>query len=149
MQTSLICFIVLAFLAAGCGTTDRFSHVQAKAHAFDINFHAARGPVTIQLSTRTEPYKADFFTIYADSAFWTEPFTGATLSAPISAIKKISVRDRPTGLINGMLIGAGVGVGTVYATNDRENATEVIAGSYLVCGLLGYVLGFNRNFVFE
>lgn len=153
MKTSLICFIVLAFVAAGCSTTERFSRDQAKARAFYLNVNGIRGPVTIQLNTRTEPYKAEFMTVQADSVYWSDYSTGAIASAPLAAIHEIAVRDRLTGMLHGSLAGTAAGLGVLGAIGTDSYGYHKIYlyafSGYTGGAILGYLFGFQRNFVFE
>lgn len=151
MKTSLIYFVVLAFLVTGCSTTDRFPRAAAKARAFDINVHSIRGPVTIRLNTRAEPYKAEFFTLQADSAYWSDYSTGSIMSAPLQAINEVSVQDRLTGMLHGAIGGIvpGAAVGAAFQKDNNAAVPLAILGGYAAGGLLGYLFGFQRHFVFE
>jgi|GEM_PF-2585697 len=148
MKTPLIFLLILTLAAGGC-TTARFPRAAAKARAFDINMTAARGPVTIQLNTRPEPFEAEFFTLMGDSAYWTDRSSGAAMSAPTVALDRISVLDRPGGTLFGMLAGTAAGTGTVLLMEDRSRAADFILGGYAVGGLLGFIFGVKRDFIFE
>ena len=149
MRSAIVTALVAALLAGGCSST-RMSYSAAKARSFDMNVQMLQGPISVNVKSRPEPMRAEFLTIQGDSLFWIDRATGDAMAAHISAISQVSVRDRATGSIIGMLAGfaAGTGLG-VAASNDSETSAQFIIGGYLTGGLIGYLLGYNRSYIFQ
>lgn len=126
------------------------SHSAAKARSFDMNMHMLRGPISVKVHSRPEPMKAEFLTIQGDSVFWIDRATGDAMAAHISGVSGTSVQDRPTGLLIGLLAGTSAGFGLAVATQDRtETTARYMLGGYVLGGLIGYLVGYEREFIFE
>lgn len=149
MKSAIVSALVVTLMAAGCSST-RMSYSAAKARSFDMNTYMLRGPITVQVKSRPEPMKAEFLTIQGDSVFWIDRATGDAMAAHISGVSGTSVQDRPTGLLIGLIGGTAAGVGLGAAVNDRtETTTLYMLGGYGLGGLLGYLIGYEREFIFE
>lgn len=149
MRSAIVSALVAALLAGGCSST-RMSYSAAKARTFDMNVQMLQGPISVNVKSRPEPMKAEFLTIQGDSLFWIDRATGDAMAAHISAISQVSVRDRSTGSIIGMLAGFAAGTGLGLAVDDKsETAARYMIGGYFAGTLLGYLLGYNRSYIFE